>query len=128
MVLIKDNHIDFAGSIARAVERVRSKWADEFKIEVECRTLGDVREALNCGVDVIMLDNMEEQLVSEAISLKISTAGEQAASGVDFEASGNVTLETAGTLSGAGVDFISVGSLTHSVKGFDFSLITDVPS
>ena len=52
MVLIKDNHIDFAGSITRAVERVRSKWADEFKIEVECRTLDDVREALACGVEM----------------------------------------------------------------------------
>ena len=138
MVLIKDNHIDFAGSITRAVERVRSKWADEFKIEVECRTLDDVREALACGVDMVMLDNMDERLVREAASLKIGAPGESAAGepvspepttgGVDFEASGNVTLETAGAFSGAGVDFISVGSLTHSVKGFDFSFKTDVRS
>ena len=122
MVLIKDNHIDFAGSITRAVELVRSRWADEFKIEVECRTLDDVREALACNVDMIMLDNMSEQLVREAVSLK-SPASDSAG----FEASGNVTLQTAGILSGTGVDFISVGSLTHSVKGFDFSLKTDLP-
>jgi nicotinate-nucleotide pyrophosphorylase (carboxylating) len=122
MVLIKDNHIDFAGSITRAVERVRSKWAEEFRIEVECRTLEDISEALACGVDMVMLDNMDEQLVREAVSQKMG------ASGVDFEASGNVTLETAGAFSKAGVDFISVGSLTHSVKGFDFSLKTEVRS
>jgi len=122
MVLIKDNHIDFAGSITRAVERVRSKWGNEFRIEVECRTLDDVREALACGVEVIMLDNMDAQLVRDAVALKSGTAA------VEFEASGNVTLERAGVLSGTGVDFISVGSLTHSVKGFDFSLKTDVPS
>ncbi len=127
MVLIKDNHIDFAGSITQAVERVRSKWADEFKIEVECRTLADVKEALACGCDIIMLDNMEESHVREAVSLKAEAPGEPV-TGVEFEASGNVTLETAGGLSKAGVDYISVGSLTHSVKGFDFSLKTDIPS
>ncbi len=123
MVLIKDNHIDFAGSITQAVERVRAKWSEEFKIEVECRTLDDVREALACGVDVIMLDNMGEELVRKAVSIK-----RPAVKRVDFEASGNVTLETASVFSRAGVDYISVGSLTHSVKGFDFSLKTDVPS
>ena len=120
MVLIKDNHIDFAGSITRAVDRVRKKWSNEFRIEVECRTLDDVAEALSCGVEVIMLDNMDAPLVRKAVALKDH--------GVEFEASGNVTLESAGVLSGTGVDYISVGSLSHSVKGFDFSLKTDIPS
>jgi len=128
MVLIKDNHVDFAGSITAAVERVREKWSGEFRIEVECRTLDDVAEALASGVDVIMLDNMDEKLVQKAVALKKSPTGAPAKGGVEFEASGNVTLERARLLSGAGVDFISVGSLTHSVKGFDFSLKTDIPS
>ncbi len=131
MVLLKDNHIDFAGSITEAVKRVRSRWSDEFRIEVECRTLADVEEALESGVDVVMLDNMDVSLVERAVALRNSAeaVGADHAGGgaVDFEASGNMNLETVGTMSTAGVDFISVGSLTHSVRSFDFSLRTDKP-
>ena len=125
MVLIKDNHIDFSGSITRAVERVRSRWGGEYRIEVECRTLEEVKEALACAVDVIMLDNMGEESVREAVSLKKST-GRMENPGVEFEASGNIDLEAAGVMSGTGVDYISVGSLTHSAKCFDFSLKTEL--
>lgn len=125
MVLIKDNHIDFSGSITRAVERVRSKWGGEYRIEVECRTTEEVKEALACAVDVIMLDNMDEKSVREAVSLRKASNRLESA-GVKFEASGNMDLKTAGIMSGTGVDYISVGSLTHSVKCFDFSLRTEV--
>ena len=123
MVMLKDNHIDFAGSISEAVRRVRQRWSDEFRIEVECRSLAEVEEALECGVDVIMLDNMDVTLVERAVSLRDRAGGARA----ELEASGNMNLETVRTMSGAGVDFVSVGSLTHSVRSFDFSLKTDKP-
>ena len=123
MVMLKDNHIDFAGSIGRAVERVRSRWSDQYRIEVECRTLEEVEEALSCDVDVIMLDNMDEERVREAVSLRDAAQTHRPA----LEASGNIDLDTTQIMSAAGVDYISVGSLTHSVRSFDFSLKTDLP-
>lgn len=123
MVLLKDNHIDFAGSIREAVRRVRLRWSDEFRIEVECRSLAEVEEALSCGVDVIMLDNMDVKLVEKAVTLRNNATG----AAVELEASGNMNLETVRTMSAAGVDFVSVGSLTHSVRSFDFSLKTGKP-
>ncbi len=127
MVLIKDNHIDFSGSITRAVEQVRSKWGNEFRIEVECRTLDEVKEALVCHVDVIMLDNMKAEEVRTAVTMRSGIGyGHSEDAGVEFETSGNMNIETTGIMSHAGVDYISVGSLTHSVKSFDFSLKTEV--
>ena len=126
MVLIKDNHIDFSGSITQAVERVRAKWADEYRIEVECRTIDEVKEAIACGVDVIMLDNMEEQISRKAVSLKRCRS--EAPAGPTFEASGNMDLQKADIMSRVGVDYISVGALTRSVRSFDFSLKTEVPA
>lgn len=114
MVLIKDNHIDAAGGIPRAVERVRSRWARELRVEVECRTVEEVRQAVEAGADVVMLDNMDFETARRALELR--------APGVSFEASGGISLETAGAWSALGVDFISVGRLTHSVRAFDFSL------
>jgi len=114
MVLIKDNHIDEAGSIHAAVEAVRSRWGDEFRIEVECRTIDEVREALDCEVDVIMLDNMSDDEMVRCVALRRGT--------VEFEASGNMSLDRIPAASGTGVDSISVGALTHSVRAFDFSL------
>ncbi len=114
MVLIKDNHIDASGSIAEAVRRVRIMWGDRFKIEVEARTLEEVREALDCGVDRIMLDNMDTIQMIEAIAMVQGAA--------EVEASGNITLSRVPAVSSTGVDFISVGEITHSVKAFDFSL------
>ena len=120
MVMIKDNHADMAGSISFAVERVRRRWGDRFRIEVECRTPAEVEEALESGADVIMLDNMsiEDMLVS--LSLPHGQA--------EFEISGNVNLERIMGLRDLGADLVSVGALTHSVVGFDFSLMATRPS
>ena len=116
MVLLKDNHIDRAGSITAAVEKVRAKWGSTFRIEVECRTLDEVREAKEQGVDVIMLDNMATETMREAVRLCAGTPM--------LEASGNMRLERIREVSATGVDAISVGGLTHSVRSFDFSLQT----
>jgi nicotinate-nucleotide pyrophosphorylase (carboxylating) len=112
MVLIKDNHIDHAGSISAAVERAR-KGAPGLVIEVEARTLEDVGEALDLGVERILLDNMSPESMAEAVKM---TAGR-----AKLEASGNVTLETVRRIAETGVDYISVGALTHSAKVFDVS-------
>ncbi len=114
MVLIKDNHIDLAGSITTAVRRTRIKWDDRFKIEVECRSLREVAEALEAKVDMIMLDNMQPRETRRAIKLIGGRA--------KVELSGNMDLASVKRLAGPGVDYISLGSLTHSVRSFDFSL------
>ncbi len=114
MILIKDNHIDFSGSITTAVERVRGRWGDRFVIEVECRTIEEVDEALAVGADILMLDNMTR----EQIDRSIDRIGRQA----KVEVSGNMDLEKVAALRDSGVDYISVGRLTHSVTAFDFSL------
>jgi nicotinate-nucleotide pyrophosphorylase (carboxylating) len=113
MVLIKDNHIDFAGSITAAVTSVREAGV-KVEIEVEARTLEHVREALGLGVERILLDNMTLGLMREAVQI----CGGRA----KLEASGNVSLETVLEVARTGVDFISVGALTHSPKVFDVSL------
>jgi len=112
MVLIKDNHIDHAGSITLAVQRARL-GAPGLLIEVEARNLQDVGEALQVGAERILLDNMTPESMAEAVSL---TAGR-----AKLEASGNVTLQTARKIAESGVDYISVGALTHSAKVFDVS-------
>ncbi len=112
MVLIKDNHIDYAGSITLAVQGART-GAPGLAIEVEARTLEDVREALAIGVERILLDNMTPESMAEAVRL---TAGRS-----KLEASGNVTLETVRRIAETGVDYISIGALTHSAKVFDLS-------
>ena len=113
MVLIKDNHIDFAGSITKAVERVRAAQT-KLEIEVETRTLNDVREALALNVDRILLDNMSPAMMREAVGI----CGGRA----KLEASGNVTLDNVLEVAKTGVDYISVGALTHSPLVFDVSL------
>lgn len=113
MVLIKDNHIDFAGSITNAVGRVRSSGS-ELEIEVETRSLDHVREALALGVERILLDNMSTEMMREAVAICDGRA--------KLEASGNVTLDNVLEVAGTGVDYISVGALTHSPKVFDVSL------
>lgn len=114
MVMIKDNHIDAAGSITSAVEKVRAKWGDAFEIEVECRNGDEVREAVSLGVERIMLDNMNPRETAEAVRLGNGK--------VLFEASGNMDCAKIREYSPTGIHFISVGGLTHSVKAFDFSL------
>ena len=113
MVLIKDNHIDFAGSLAEAISRVRA-CETSLEIEIEARTLADVKTALDLGIKRILLDNMTLELVREAVKLNSGRA--------KLEASGNVSLHNVREIAETGVDFISVGSLTHSAKSFDASL------
>ncbi len=112
--MLKDNHIDVYGGITPAVKALREKAGHMLKIEVEARTLDDVQEALDCGVDVIMLDNMSCDDMKKAVEL---TAGR-----AKLEASGNVTLENIRQVAETGVDIISLGALTHSVKAFDISM------
>ena len=113
MILIKDNHIDFAGSITAAVERARAAHTG-LEIEVEARTLAHVQEALDLGVERILLDNMSLETMRQAVVLNVGRA--------KLEASGNVTLETVRAIAETGVDYISSGALTHSAKVFDVSL------
>ncbi|MCK4307357.1 carboxylating nicotinate-nucleotide diphosphorylase [candidate division WOR-3 bacterium] len=114
MVMIKDNHTDSAGSITIAVDRIRKKWSKTYKIVVETRNLEEVKEALSCHVDRIMLDNMDIQTMKKAVKIIQGKA--------EIEASGNMSLNRIAEVASTGVDFISVGELTHSVKAFDFSL------
>ncbi len=110
MILIKDNHIDFAGSLSDAVQRAR-KMSSHLELEIEARTLDDVRSALQLGVQRILLDNMSIEEMREAGRL---TAGR-----AKLEASGNVGLENVRQIAETGVDYISVGALTHSAKVLD---------
>jgi nicotinate-nucleotide pyrophosphorylase (carboxylating) len=117
MVLVKDNHIDSAGSISRAVGRVREMWGKRFTVEVECRNTREIEEALEAGADILMLDNMGIEEMKAAVALIAGRAR--------TEASGNMSEEKIAAASAAGVDFISVGEITHSAPGFDFSLKVD---
>ncbi len=117
MFLIKDNHIEVAGSITKAVDACK-KWRNaknqEFKIEVETKNLNEVKEAVDCNVDVIMLDNFKITQMKTAVNL---IAGK-----CKVEASGMVNIDTVKAIAETGVDYISVGALTHSVKALDISL------
>ena len=113
-VLIKDNHIDFAGNISNAVEIVRSKYQSKFKVEVETSTLDEVREALKAGADIIMLDNMTVEMMKEAVRIINGKS--------ITEASGGITLDTVRQIADTGVDFISVGAITHSSPALDIGL------
>ncbi len=113
-VLIKDNHIAACGSVTRAVERVRESIPHTLKIEVETDTLAQVRECLEIGVDIIMLDNMELATMREAVAM-ISGAAL-------VEASGGVNLETVAGIAATGVDIISIGALTHSAPACDIGM------
>ena len=113
MILIKDNHIDFAGSLPEAVRRARSRNSG-LEIEVETRSLEDVAAALALGVESILLDNMSLEQMREAVQLSNGRA--------KLEASGNVDLERVRQIAETGVDYISIGALTHSVKVFDVSM------
>ena len=117
MILIKDNHVDFAGGIPNAVSRARAYLKEkgkDLKIEVEVRNTDEIRQALDARVDRIMLDNFTPERTAEAVAL-IGGAAE-------IESSGGITLDTLRAYGEAGVDFISVGALTHSVKGLDMSI------
>jgi nicotinate-nucleotide pyrophosphorylase (carboxylating) len=113
MILIKDNHIKAAGGISKAVASARAK-SGNLRIEVETKTLDEVREALASKADIIMLDNMPIDVMREAVKLIAGRAL--------VEASGNVTLETVRRIAETGVDFVSSGSLTHSAPAADISM------
>ncbi len=114
MVLIKDNHIAAAGSISMAVQAVQARNRAGLRVEVEVKNLAELRDALELGVDRIMLDNMDAETMRQAVAL---TAGR-----VELEASGGITLDTVAAVAQTGVDYISVGALTHSAPALDISL------
>jgi nicotinate-nucleotide pyrophosphorylase (carboxylating) len=117
MFLIKDNHIEVAGSITKAVEtcvKYNKKHRTKFKIEVETKNLKEVEEAIKTKADIIMLDNFEIDEMKKAVKIINGKS--------KIEASGGVNLETVKAIAETGVDFISVGALTHSVKALDISL------
>lgn len=114
MCLLKDNHIKLAGSITAAVESARRSLPLSIKIEVETETLEQVEEAARVGADIIMLDNMSTEMMTEAVRLIDGRA--------KTEASGNVSAETIRAIAECGVDYISVGALTHSVRALDISM------
>lgn len=116
MILIKDNHVDFAGGIKEAVESAKKYCKEtgrDLKIELEVRNEDEIKQALEVGVDRIMLDNFTPERTREAVKL-INGA-------VEIESSGGITIDTLRAYGECGVDFISVGALTHSVKGLDMS-------
>ncbi len=119
MILLKDNHIDFAGGIEKAITGAKHYLKDKnksLKIEIEVRNMDELREVLRVGgVDRIMLDNFTPEATKEAVQF---VAGR-----VKLESSGGITSETIRSYAQAGVDYISVGALTHSVKGLDMSLL-----
>lgn len=112
--MLKDNHVDAGGGITNAVTKLRTKLGHMAKVELEVRTLDELRDALSVDVDVIMLDNMDNDTMREAVKIADGKAL--------LEASGGITEETIRDVAETGVDIISIGALTHSVKAFDISL------
>lgn len=118
-ILIKDNHIVAAGSITRAVERVKAHVPHTVRIEVEVTDTKGLEEAISARADAVLLDNMSLEEMSSAVSI--------AGGRVLLEASGSVTLESIGEIAKTGVDLISVGAITHSARSVDISLeVTDI--
>ncbi|MGI6220151.1 MAG: carboxylating nicotinate-nucleotide diphosphorylase [Bacteroidaceae bacterium] len=117
MILIKDNHVDFAGGITAAIDRARNYCAEkgkDLKIEIEVRNFDELLEVLNHGgVDRIMLDNFSVPDTRKAVAMINGQC--------EIESSGGITMETLRDYAECGVDFISIGALTHSVKGLDMS-------
>lgn len=115
--MLKDNHIDAYGGITPAVQALRGKIGHMVKIEVEVRTIDELKEALSAGADVIMLDNMSCEQMAECVKFVDGKA--------KLEASGNITAQNIREVAQTGVDIISLGALTHSVKCFDISMRID---
>jgi nicotinate-nucleotide pyrophosphorylase (carboxylating) len=122
-ILIKENHIAVAGSLAKAVHAARNKHPD-LAVEVECRDLEEVAYALGTGADVLLLDNMDTDTLRKAVALRDENSA--GGKGPSLEASGGVNLETVRPIAETGVDFISVGALTHSAPTLDFSLLIEL--
>jgi nicotinate-nucleotide pyrophosphorylase (carboxylating) len=119
MALLKENHITAAGGITEAVRRVRARAPAGVPIEVEVRTLAELREALDLAPDRILVDNMTVDEMRDAVRI--------AAGRVPLEASGGVRIDTVGEIARTGVDYISAGALTHSVRALDISLELETP-
>jgi len=117
MVLVKDNHIAAAGGVLEAWNAVKKQNTQNLKIEIEVESLEQLKLLLGLGVNRIMLDNMSNDLMREAVKI-VKESGDP----VELEASGNMTLERVKELADIGLDFISVGALTHSVKALDISM------
>ncbi len=115
--MLKDNHIDAGGGITATVQKLREKIGHTVKIEVETRNMAEVKEAVEAGADIIMLDNMSAAEMKEAVAYIDGRAL--------TEASGNITAENIKEKALSGVDIISMGALTHSVKAFDISMRID---
>ena len=113
-VLLKDNHIGAAGSVTRAIEMAKEYAPFVRKIEIETETLSQVKEAVEAGADIIMLDNMTHEQMKEAMEIIAGRA--------EVEVSGNVTAESIARLTDLGVDYVSSGALTHSAPIMDLSL------
>jgi nicotinate-nucleotide pyrophosphorylase (carboxylating) len=113
-ILIKENHAALAGGVGAAVRRAREE-APDLPLEVECRDLGEVDEALAAGAPRLLLDNMSPDELRRAV--------DHVAGRAELEASGGVTLQTLREVAGTGVDFVSVGALTHSAPALDLSLL-----
>ncbi|MFY9269955.1 MAG: carboxylating nicotinate-nucleotide diphosphorylase [Candidatus Manganitrophaceae bacterium] len=117
LALIKDNHVALAGGVTNALKEARASLSHPFKIEVEVTTLAEVREAIQGGAAIILLDNMSLAEIKQAVELIRTNAP-----GVKIEASGGVRLENVAAIAQCGVDMISVGALTHSAPAVDLSL------
>jgi nicotinate-nucleotide pyrophosphorylase (carboxylating) len=120
-ILIKENHIALAGSLAKAVLAARTAHPD-LPVEVECRSVLESGYALGTGADRLLLDNMNPEELREAVALRDAERGKD---GPALEASGGVSLETVRAIAETGVDYISIGALTHSAPVLDFSLLMD---
>lgn len=116
MVMIKDNHIQIAGSITEAVSRARKRRAKRF-IEVEVKTMAELNEAIALGIDRVMLDNMNPHQIAEAVKRV-----RDASAPTEIEVSGGVDLDSIARLAACGADYVSVGALTHSARALDIAL------
>ncbi len=120
-ILIKENHIALAGSVAKAIHAARTAQP-RMAVEIECRDVEEAAYALGAGADRLLLDNMTPEELREAVALRDTERGDD---GPRLEASGGVTLETVRAIAESGVDFISVGALTHSAPTLDFSMLIE---
>jgi nicotinate-nucleotide pyrophosphorylase (carboxylating) len=119
-ILVKENHAALAGGVGEAIRRACEAKPD-LPVEVECRDLDEVREAVEAGADRLLLDNMTPAQLQEAVS-----AARRRDDGPELEASGGVTLETVTEIAASGVDYVSVGALTHSAPALDLSMAIEI--
>ncbi|MEO7424441.1 MAG: carboxylating nicotinate-nucleotide diphosphorylase [Fibrobacteria bacterium] len=117
MVLVKDNHAAACGSVRAAVDKVQAIYSGKYTVEAEVRTLAELESLLDAQVDIVLLDNMDDRALREAVAMARARAPR-----LKLEASGNMDLERVRRLRDFGLDYISVGALTHSVKALDISL------